>query len=209
MPHLYPVTLTAPRPERFDRVQVLVRLLVLVALGMLHRTGSGLLGLVYFVLPVAAAIQISQKGGLRFLESDRRWITSVIQWVVALYGYLMFVTDRFPLESRHLPLHVSAVPSGSPGAGRALLRIVTSIPHALVLGLLGIGAALVGFVIAVVVLLTERCPPALHAFQRDVLGWLARLLAYHASLIDEYPPFALTSGGHPPPRGPEHLPFGP
>ena len=41
------------------------------------------------------------------------------------------------------------------------------------------------------VLFTERIPPSILAFQRGVLRWNARLVAYHASLVEEYPPFAL------------------
>jgi hypothetical protein len=68
---------------------------------------------------------------------------------------------------------------------------VTSVPHAVVLAVLGIASGLVGFVAAIMVLVTERYPEGLQAFQRDVLAWMARLLGYHASLVETYPPFSM------------------
>lgn len=182
----------------FDREQVALRLLVLIALGLLQRSVGGVLGLLYLFLPFVAAILISGKGSGPFLEHETRWLRRLLEWVVALYGYLMFVTDRFPLESSRLQLRLEVHPSGTPTIGSALLRLLTSLPHILVLALVSVVSCLVALVLAVVVLFTERCPPGLHRFQREVLGWLARLLAYHASLVESYPPFSLREAGPPP-----------
>jgi hypothetical protein len=39
--------------------------------------------------------------------------------------------------------------------------------------------------------------PSILSFQRGVLRWQARLVAYHASLVEEYPPFSFETGdGH-------------
>lgn len=199
IPTSYPVTLRVARPLHFDRVQVALRLLVLCVIGLLHQTVGGVFGILYLFLPVTAAILVSGKGAAPFLARESRWLTALLQWVVALYGYLMFVTDRFPLEPREVPVHLYVRASGSPTIGTALLRLLTSLPHALVLILLSIPAVVISLVVAIIVLVNERCPPGLHQFQRDVLAWLARVLAYHASLVEAYPPFSLRPVGTPPP----------
>lgn len=198
IPTAYPVILRTTRPLKFDRMQVAIRLLVLFAIGVLHQTVGGVFGILYLFLPVAAAILVSGKGAVPFLARESRWMTALLQWVVALYGYLMFVTDRFPLESSQVPVQLYIRASGSPKIGTALLRLLTSLPHALVLIVLSVPSALISLVIAIIVLVKERCPPGLHQFQRDVLAWLARVLAYHASLVESYPPFSLREPGAPP-----------
>jgi hypothetical protein len=47
---------------------------------------------------------------------------------------------------------------------------------------------------AIAVLLGVAIPRAILGYQRGVLRWQARLVAYHASLVDDYPPFVLDTG---------------
>lgn len=63
MPTEYPVTFDATRPEKFERPQIFLRILLWILL-------SWIVGLAFFVLPIAAAIYISQKGSEKFLEED-------------------------------------------------------------------------------------------------------------------------------------------
>ena len=44
------------------------------------------------------------------------------------------------------------------------------------------------------VLIQESYPEGLYDFQCGVVRWQARLLVYHASLVDGYPPFAFDMG---------------
>jgi hypothetical protein len=187
----YPVTLVTRSPDRYDRVQVLLRILVLALVAALHLTVGAAFGTLYLLLPIAAAVLIARKERPGFFERDARFLNDVIDWVVAFYAYLLFVTDRFPLEARNRGVSVLVQPGAVPTPARALLRFLTSLPHALVLGIFGIACGLVALVSGFTVLFTERVPESLRAFQRDVLAWMARVLAYHASLVDRYPPFAL------------------
>lgn len=191
----YPVTLEARPPVRFDRIQVLVRLLVLAAIGVLHQTAGGLLGTLYVLVPILVAILVSQRGGRGFLEIDGRRIIAALEWVIAFYGFLLFVSDRLPLPPGDGGVHVAVRPRGAPTMTSALSRLVASLPHAVVLAVLGMASCLVALVAAMAILITEGYPDALHAFQRDVLAWMARLFAYHASLVDTYPPFSLGASG--------------
>lgn len=193
----YPVRLEVQRPERFERVQVLLRFLVWITLGMVMEHGGGLLGALYFVLPILAAVLISQHGGAGHVERSSGWMIGLLDWVVGLHAYMLFVTDRFPLEPDSRPARLVCSPGGNPTVSDALLRLLTAVPHMLLLCLLGVVAACVAVLAAVFVLVSERYPQTLHGFQRDVAAWAARLLVYQAALVEPYPPFSLSEGHRP------------
>lgn len=193
----YPVTFDIARPEKFERPHIFIRILVVVILSILAGAIGWILGLVYLVFPVLAAIFVSQKGSEKYLEEDGPRMTGWLRWVLALYAYLGLLTDRFPTEKPEEIVRFEIKTGGAPTMGSALLRLIYSIPSALVLGLLGIVSAVVLVIAAVMVLIQENYPDGLYNFQRGVLRWEARLLGYHASLIDQYPPFAVDTGPEP------------
>jgi hypothetical protein len=65
------------------------------------------------------------------------------------------------------------------------------IPSAIVLGLIGIGAAVVLVIAAFAVLFTSRWPEGMRHFMLGYFRWTARLSGYALLLTDEYPPFSL------------------
>jgi hypothetical protein len=81
--------------------------------------------------------------------------------------------------------------SGSPTVGSALLRIVLAIPSVIVLAVLALLGSIVWVIAVVLVLVTENYPDGLWRFLLGLVRWEAWLLAYLASLTDEYPPFTL------------------
>ncbi len=186
----YPATFDIQRPEKFERTQLLWRLLILLVLSFV----SGILGLLYLFVPVYAAILISQKGAEAYHSERGGPMLTLLRWYMAVYAYIDILTDRFPTEKPEEAIQFEVTPGGSPSVGSALLRIILAIPSAFVLGLLGI----VGFVIWIIafisVLLQENYSQGLWDFQLGINRWQARMLAYLASLVDEYPPFALDTG---------------
>ena len=190
----YPVTFDIARPEKFERPHVFLRILVVAILSILAGAIGWILGLVYLVFPVLAAIFVSQKGAEKYLEEDGPRMTRWLRWVLALYAYLGILTDRFPTEKPEEIVRFEVRTGGTPTVGSALLRLIYSIPSAFVLGILGIVSGVILLIAAVMVLIQETYPEGLYNFQRGVLRWEARLLGYHASLVDEYPPFALDTG---------------
>ncbi|HEU4759570.1 MAG TPA: DUF4389 domain-containing protein [Dehalococcoidia bacterium] len=187
----YPALFDISRPEKFERPQVVLRVLVIILLSILGGAFGWLLGLVYLVLPVVSAIFISQKGGERFIQEDAPRITGWLRWLVALDSYIAVLTDRFPTEKPEAIVHFEVQPGGSPTVGSALLRLIYSIPSALVLSLLSIASGIIWLIAIIWVLVQETYPEGLYNFQRGIVRWTARLLAYHASLVEQYPPFAL------------------
>lgn len=189
----YPATLETGFPPRYDRVQVLYRVLLLIAIGFLHQMIGSLAGVLYLFLPILAAMSITRNGGIGLRSEETRSFINVIDWAVSFYAYFLFVTDHFPYaHERDARLSVEAV--GSPRVGAALVRLVTTLPHAIVLSVLGFASVLVAIAMAISVLVTGKAPDALHTFQRDVVAWVGRVLAYHSSLVDTYPPFSLSTG---------------
>ena len=195
----YPVTFDVARPEKFERPQVFLRILVAVILSILGGALGWIFGLVYLVLPVVAAIFISQKGGEKYLAEDGPRVTGWLRWIVAFYAYLGILTDRFPSEKPEEIVRFEVQTGGTPTVGSALLRLIYSIPSAFVLSILSIASAVIWIIAAVMVLVQENYADGLYNFQRGILRWEARLLGYHASLVEQYPPFALDTDGEPAP----------
>jgi hypothetical protein len=190
----YAATFNIQKPEKFDRVQLALRVLIAIVLSIIGGAIGWLFGLVYLILPVLAAIFISQKGAEKFIGEDSSRMTGWIRWVLAIYSYLALLTDRVPTEKPEEVVDYEVTPGGEPTVGSALLRLIFSIPSAIVLGLLTIVGVFIWIIAAVFVLFAEDYPRGLYDFNLGVMRWQARLLAYHASLVDEYPPFALDTG---------------
>jgi uncharacterized protein DUF4389 len=181
-------------PQRFDRVQVVLRIVIIWLVALV---GIPFGWILYLGFPVLAAVEISQKDGARYLAEDGPRVTRWVGWVVAVMAYMWQLTDRLP-GSGEAPARFEVKPSGTPTVGSALLRIITAIPSAFVLALLMFVSAIVWVIAAVWILIAETYPESLYGFQRGVVRWTARLLAYLASLVADYPPFSLDTGGEPP-----------
>jgi hypothetical protein len=187
----YAATFDIAPPQKFDRVHIAIRVLIIIVLAILGGVIGWLYGAVYLAVPVAAAILISQRGAERYLAEANENMTKWLRYLLAFYAYMSLLTDRLPNEEPKETLHFEVATGGSPTAGSTLLRIILAIPSAIVLGLLGIVAGILMLYAAIMILIQETYPEGVYNFLRGVLRWEARLLAYMASLVDEYPPFAL------------------
>jgi hypothetical protein len=185
----YPVDLSVPSPARYDRVQLAIRIAIGLVLGFVGVTGGWLWCLLYLALPVIAATAISLRGAPAYREDVGPTVWWGLTWLLDVGAYMMLLVDRFPAGERACQVELRS--TGTPTPGKALARLVTSIPAAFILGVL----AIVGGVLAVVgwitILAAERVPTAILRYQQAVLRGTARLFAYHAALVAEYPPFGL------------------
>jgi hypothetical protein len=184
-----PVHLDVRSPLRFDRVQLLLRLALALALGWVGITAGWLACLLYLALPVIAALAISSGDAERFHRDFAPRLWRVLRWLVQFSAYMMLLVDRFPTGDDDL-VHVDVRYTGRPTLGAALARLVTTIPSALVLGVLGCVSGVLWLIAALLVLLDSPMPSWLLGFQRGTLRWMVRALAYHAALVDQYPPFS-------------------
>jgi hypothetical protein len=181
-----PVTFDLERPPVFQRAHVFLRVGLLIVVGWLGHP----LGLLWLGLPLIAAILVSQKGGQRYLDEDGATTTRVLGWIVAVIAYLALLTDGLPDRSDS-PVRFEVERSGSPTVASALLRILYAIPSLIVFAVLSFIGAIVWVIAAVLVLVNERYPEGIWKFLLGIVRWEACLLAYLASLVDRYPPFAL------------------
>jgi hypothetical protein len=192
----YPVHVEVTSPPVFDRMRLLLRVVIAIVLSFLGITGGWIATVLYAVLPVCAALLIISHGSERFLADDGPRLWRALAWLLELSAFMLMLVDDPPGGSEHR-VKIACVPQGKPTLANALTRLLTSIPSALVLGLLWCLSCIVWIVAAVLVVVRRTIPPSILGFQRSVLRWQARLVAYHASLVDEYPPFELdTSDGH-------------
>ena len=200
----HPVSFSLPRPDHFERVHVAVRLLLLMALAVVGMPQGGWFLLLMLLLPAFAAVQAANKGGARYLKEDGPFVVTVMHWLLGAYAYLALLTDRLPDKDFRNHVGFSVEVQGSATPSSALWRLVMSLPALLMLALLGIVSSVVWVVSMVLVAFTGNYPAALFDFQCGVLRYLARILAYHASLVELYPTMAVLAAsdgprdmGHP------------
>lgn len=192
----YPVHFGVARAARFTRLQLLVRLAVFLVLGMVGLSFGTIFGIAYLALPIYAAIRISSlgsPGAYALVEAPRT--ARALRWFAAVSGWAGLVVERLPAHDpdESVALHVDATEHEST-AGSALARIVTGLPSALVLLLVGCVGVLVWLWAAMSILFVERVGLGAFSFLVGLQRWCVRLLAYQACLVDAYPPFTLSEG---------------
>jgi hypothetical protein len=194
----YPVSFSVTRPERYDRGELALRVVLFTVLSVVGITMGAIFGLLYLGLPVVAAIALHRRGARGFLAQDAPSLERALRWVMSAHAYLMLLTDRFPVADPGVRFAIEpgawSEAGRGPSPGGALLRLINGIPSAFVLGILGFASWLMWLVAALLILLTEHYPEALHAFQCGVLRWQARLFAYQASLVEAHPPYTFDTG---------------
>jgi hypothetical protein len=196
----YPVFFSVARPERFDRVQLALRIALLVVLSIFGLTIGAISSLVYLGLPIVAAMAIRAHGP-RFLADGAPRFARALRAILGAYAYVMLLVDQVP-EGDDERVAFAIEPdawreSPGPTAFVPLVRWLYALPSAFVLAILSVPAWIVWLVAAVMILFTEEYPKALHDFQCGILRWQARLYAYEAGLVEAYPPFTLDAGALP------------
>jgi hypothetical protein len=199
----YPATFDIAAPSGpLDKAQVVLRIVIVVVIGWL---ANWVVGAAYWVLPIVAAVMISQKGAASYLADAEKGPVRWLRYLMGFFSYISLASDKLPFDDPD-SVNLRVRTTGSPTVGSALLRIIMGIPHAIVLGLLGIAFFVVWIIAAISILINGTYPEWAFGFIRGYLRWNARVLAYMASLVDEYPPFSFANGdeatvpaGAPPP----------
>jgi hypothetical protein len=191
----YPVQIEATSPLRYDRIQLALRLVIAIAAGWIGISAGWLACALFLALPAIAAVVISTRGAQAYLDDTGPKVWRVVSWLLAFSAYMLLLTDRFP-AGEPTGVEIQIRPDGHPTTGSALLRLITSLPSGFVLALLGFVSSVLFVIGAVMILIEQRVPAWILGFQRGVLRWQARLAGYHASLVDEYPPFSFEAN-HP------------
>ena len=181
----HPVQLSVEPPATIERIHVVIRLVLLLALGTLGC--SSLYWLLYLGLPALVALRIASGGSTRYVADDVPRITRALRWFAGAYAYLWLLTDAFPSSETGSPVDLEIEPAGSPTASSALLRLLYSVPALLLLAVLSIAAGILWIIGALAALIARRVPRAITSFLSLTLCYQFRLFAYHLSLVDRYP----------------------
>ena len=189
----HPVQLQVEPPPLTERVHVVIRILFLVALGMVGLSWASCF--LYLALPALVALRILNRGAERYLAEDAPRVVRVLRWLASASAYLALLNDVLP-TSEGSPVDLAVTPSGTPTATSALLRLITSLPAVIVLSLLSVAAGIVWAVGAVLALIRRRMPGLIADFLALVLRYQFRLFAYHLSLVDRYPSFEESRTAH-------------
>lgn len=189
----YPAVFDVTPPARFDRLQLALRVVISVLLGLVNISLGWIFLVLYFALPATAAILVAGKGPATYLDRYGPTLTRALRWLLSFQAYMIFLTDRFPLPGKDEEslIRYEVRPLGTPTPGSALGRLLTSIPEVVALLVVGIAGCIAYVVSFFTVLFAGTVPAPILALQRGLLRWQARLLAYHASLVDVAPPFAV------------------
>jgi Domain of unknown function (DUF4389) len=183
-----PVHLIVERHARIARVHVVIRLVLLLALGAIGV--SSIYWALYLALPPLVALAILQKGGERYLAEDAPRLVKALRWFAAAYGYLWLLTDVLPSTREAGPVDLKIEVGRAPTATAALWRLIYSLPALVLVVALSAVGSLFWIVGALWVLVTERLPGPVVDILAMGLRVQFRFLAYHVSLVDRYPSWA-------------------
>ncbi len=181
----YPVSVSVAKPDRFERVHLLLRIALWIVLAPVLNSGLLLAG------PIITAVLVAQKNDASFHERYGEIYGKVVAFIMGLQGYMSFASDDFPEWGEGGSLRYDYTPTGEPTVGSALLRIVMVIPQVIALWIVGVLEGVLGFVAVVTVLFSESVPHGVWKFLMGYVAWEARVLTYFLSMVEEYPPFSL------------------
>lgn len=177
---------------RFTRVQLLVRLAALLALGMLGFSLGTVFWLGYLLLPIYAASRIASLGSAtEYARVDGVRVMRVLHWFAAVNAWAGLAAESLPAADPAETVRVRLEPTpvvSSPVS--AILRIFTGFLSALTLCLLGFVGVFVWIWAAIYIVVNQTVGAGASAYLVGLQRWGLRLLAYQACLVDQYPPFS-------------------
>jgi hypothetical protein len=216
---LYPVTLEVDYPERQSRWKTLFRLFlalpVFIFLAILSGGAFSWLGgrwwsaagespiqTYTFSVGAGGAIILAIWVAVAVRGYIPHWLfnfqVALMRFQVRAYGYFALLTDVYPPFEGDYPIRLEVEYPRRLSRWKVLFwKLITSIPHFLVLFFLYLAALLCVFVAWLVILFSGRCPREIHQFIAGVMRWSLRVQGYVVSLTDEYPPFSLAADSGP------------
>jgi hypothetical protein len=148
--------------------------------------------------PLAATF-ILQKGATAYLTEGAPRIVRALRWLTAAYPYLWLLTDEPPTTDAGGPIDLDVDPTGTPTATSALARLLYSLPALLLAAALSLVAVCLWLAGATVILVSTKLPAPIADFLALTLRYQCRLIAYHLSLVEQYPSFDGSTAATTPP----------
>jgi hypothetical protein len=215
----YPVTYDVDRPEKYNRLTVLFRIILVIPQAILVG-GTGIfagasatqavrdnVGLQFSLSILNGGILSTIAGILVFIswfailitarypEAFRGFVAMVFRWTMNVHAYLALQTNPYPPFSGTAPydLRVSVTSPERHNRLTVLFRLFLLIPHAIILAFLQIAQFVVTVIAWFAILFTGQYPASMYSFSVGVSRWYARFFAYGELLVDDYPPFSLAA----------------
>jgi hypothetical protein len=191
----YPVTFTLEAPVEIARWRPFVHWLLVIpqffVLYVLQTVASVCAFIAWFAILFTGKLPVGLAGLLTMFVRYQTRVTTYALYLREPYPPFAFdTTEADPGDDP--PVRVDADPAlEDRNRVTVFFRWLTVIPSALVLAVIGIGAAIAVFIGAFAILVTGRWPEGLRTFVLGYLRWGVRLSGYALLLTDEYPPFSL------------------
>ncbi|MDE2670383.1 MAG: DUF4389 domain-containing protein [Chloroflexota bacterium] len=186
----YPVEFEVDDAMEQNRLSILFRWLLVIP----HAIILSFLGVAAGIVVVLAWFTILFAG--RFPEALLRFTTGYSRWAARANAYGSLLTGAYPPfsmeEEPDYPVRL-VIRQQTVGRNRltTFFRWILSIPHIIVLNLLGIVAGFVMLAAWLAGVVLGRVPAGLHSFLVGFTAWTERVSAYSYLLVDDYPPFSL------------------
>ena len=206
----YPVTFDAVYPERLSRLSTAFRLLLFIPIAIFavvlgggpYSWGESARGGAAIALGTAGAVALSSWLAILVRGRMPRWLfdfqVAFYRWANRAFGYFLLLTDRYPpFEGDWVISYDVSYPERVSRWKLLFWKVITAIPHLIILEFLGLGAMIVTVIAWFFILFSGRYPRGLFDYVAGVMRWGARVWAYVLSLTDEYPPFNLSAGAGP------------
>ena len=179
----YPVRLTMAYPEELSRLSTFFR--VVLALPV-----------IFFLYLFQGSIVAAMWAAILVSGRAPRWLfdfqVGFNRFSTRAGAYFLLLTDKYPaFEGEWVVQYEVDYPERLSRWKLLFWKILTAIPHIVVLAFLYVAVAFVVFIGWFGILFTGHFPRGLHLFVVGVLRWSARVTAYVESLTDEFPPFSL------------------
>ena len=206
----YPVTLEVEYPHKLSRLSTLFRIFLYVPVFTFIWLAIGSPTISSFFAPFGGPfrggflrifVPVGGVGGAIWAAIIVRqyiphWLfdfqVALMRFEVRAAGYVSLLTDRFPTFEGEYPINFNVVYPDRLNPWKVLIwKVITSIPHLIILAFLGAATVLVVVIAWFAILFMGSYPRGLHDFVAGVLRWQFRVQGYILSLTDEYPPFSL------------------
>jgi len=188
----YPVIFEATYPERLSRWKTLLRIFLAIPV------------LIFWAAVSAAEDGVILASWLAIIVRGRipRWLfnflVALYRWQLRALGYVLLLTEAYPPFEGDYPIDFDLRYPERLTRWKVLVwKLITAIPHAIMLMFLWVGALLVTILAWFFILFTGRYPRGLFEYVAGVIRWSVRVNAYFLSLTDEYPPFNLSATAGP------------
>lgn len=174
-------------PERLSRWMIFVKwLLAIPHYIFLWFFGIGV-SIVWFIAFFAILITGKFPRGMwDFMLMYMRWSANV-----AVYAFMLQRDEYPPFGDASYPVRLDLEYPTSLSRWMIFIKWILIIPHAFILGVLGIAQYICVFIAFFAILITGNYPRSLFDFVTGALRWTYRVSAYIYFMTDRYPPFSL------------------